>query len=144
MVAFIKSYFSWKGFQFKRYLIVEEILNEWNNDDNYYSDELEDQSSEEHKDVQVPAPATIPHLPPVFIQHVRMTPTSTTKKPIYIPHTDIDLGTLSEQVHKARRNELEEPVDLPIPYIVWARDPSGRDDQMNYWKKFYNTVYKVD
>jgi len=124
------------------YKDTEEILNEWDNDSSYY-----DESEEP------PTPA-VKSLPPIFVEFVppttlpptttTTTTTTTTRKPVYFPGTDIELGPLFEQVGKARRNEAPDPVDLPVPYIVWTKDPTGQEDNVNYWKEFYNTMYKVD
>lgn len=119
----------------------EEIMNEWNNDDSsyeYYDDE--------------PSP-TVKHLPPVLVPLEEFpgttttpttTTTSTTAQPMYFPNTNIQLGPLFEQVGNARRNPNEAPVDLPVPYIVWKSDPSGRENTMNYWKMLRNTAYTIE
>lgn len=118
-------------------------MNEWNNNDD---------SSYEYSDEE-PSP-TIKHLPPVLIALEQFpgttTPTtttttsSTTAKPVYFPNTDIELGPLFEQVGNARRNPNGTPVDLPVPYIVWARDPSGRENNINYWKMLHNSAYTIE
>jgi len=124
------------------YKDTEEIMNEWDKDDSYYEE------SDESPSIPV-----IKSLPPIFVEYIMpttqpptttTTTTTTTRKPVYFPRTEIELGSLFEQVGKARRNEVEAPVDLPVPYIVWTKDPTGQDDNVNYWKKFYNTMYKVD
>jgi len=113
---------------FPHYKDTEEILTEMYNDDDYVPEK-----SEEAHPAKITTQVT---QPPVF--------NPVPEEPVYFPRTDIQLGPLFEQVHKARRNEIQGPVDLPVPYFVWKKDPTGRENQLNYWKRFYNSMYKVD